>query len=108
VTPKISVVMPVYNAEQFLREAVNSVLHQTFSDFEFIMVDDCSKDNSWSIMMEYAVQDRRVVLVRNTENLGEAGARNAGHKLAQGEYIAAMDADDILSTTWIPTRKWDW
>jgi glycosyltransferase involved in cell wall biosynthesis len=94
-TPKVSVVMPVYNAERYLGEAIDSVLRQTFDDFELIMVNDCSKDGSWAIMQEYARRDPRIVLVHNAQNLGEAGARNAGAKQARGQYLAAMDADDI-------------
>jgi hypothetical protein len=88
--------MPVYNAERFLREAIDSVLNQTFTDFELIIADDCSKDDSWQILTEYAAADKRVVLVRNEQNMGEAGARNSGLRVARGEYIAAMDADDVL------------
>ncbi|MBI5668680.1 MAG: glycosyltransferase family 2 protein [Chloroflexi bacterium] len=95
-TPRVSVVMPVYNAERYLREAVTSVLNQTFDDFEFIIVDDCSKDGSWVILQEYAARDPRIRLLRNAGNLGEAGARNAGVQQARAEYVAAMDADDIL------------
>ena len=72
---KVSIVMPVYNAERFLRLAVDSMLKQTYTDFELILVDDCSKDNSWNIMTEYAAQDTRVVLVRNPQNLGDGGER---------------------------------
>jgi glycosyltransferase involved in cell wall biosynthesis len=94
--PKVSVVMPAYNAERFVREALDSVLNQSFSDFELIIVDDCSKDGTWQILTEYAAADPRVVLVHNEQNLGEAGARNSGLQVARGEYIAAMDADDVL------------
>ena len=95
VTPKVSVVMPVYNAEKYLREAIDSILRQTFDDFEFIIVNDCSKDTSWDIMQEYARRDPRVILIYNAQNLGEAGARNVGMAQARGQYIAAMDADDV-------------
>jgi glycosyltransferase involved in cell wall biosynthesis len=94
-TPKISVVMPVYNAERYLRPAIESILNQTFTDFELIAVNDCSNDNSWAILSEYAERDSRMVLVNNSENLGEAGARNAGNRLIRGEYMAVQDADDI-------------
>ena len=93
--PKVSIVMPVYNAERFLRLAVDSMLNQTFTDFELILVDDCSKDNSWGIMTEYAAQDSRVVLVRNEQNLGEAARVTLATSTRRGEYIAVQDADDI-------------
>jgi glycosyltransferase involved in cell wall biosynthesis len=96
--PKVSVVMPAYNGERFLREAIDSVLKQTFRDFEFIIVDDCSTDGTWEIIAAYAAQDSRIVPFRNIQNTGAGGARNAGLKLANGEYVAAMDADDVLLT----------
>lgn len=92
---KVSVVMPVYNGERFLREAINSILSQTFPDFELIIVDDASVDGVWQILTEFAGQDSRIALIRNERNAGEAGARNRGLAAAQGEYIAIQDADDI-------------
>jgi glycosyltransferase involved in cell wall biosynthesis len=94
-TPKVSVVMPVYNGERFVRKAIDSILNQTFEDFEFVIVDDASKDGSWAILTAYAEQDARIKLVQNAKNLGEAGARNAGLAVAAGEYIAVQDADDV-------------
>ncbi|MBO4712066.1 glycosyltransferase [bacterium] len=93
--PKISVVMPVYNREQYLKESVESILNQTFTDFEFIIVDDQSTDSSWKIIQEYASKDSRIVAVKNTGKKGCYPARNCGHKLAKGKYIAVMDSDDI-------------
>ena len=93
--PKISVVMPVYNSEKYLQESIESILNQTFTDFEFIIVDDQSTDSSWQIIQEYANKDSRIVAVKNTGKKGCYPARNCGHKLAKGKYIAVMDSDDI-------------
>lgn len=91
--PKISVLMSVYNGERYLREAVDSILNQTFTDFEFIIVDDGSADGTSQILDSYA--DPRIVHIRNEKNLGLATSLNIGIDRAQGEYIARMDADDI-------------
>jgi glycosyltransferase involved in cell wall biosynthesis len=92
--PKISVVMSVYNGEKYLRPAVESILSQTFGDFEFIIVNDGSTDNSESILREYQSQDKRIRLV-SRENQGLIYSLNEGIGLALGDYIARMDADDI-------------
>lgn len=87
--------MSVYNGSQYLRAAVDSILNQTFEDFEFIIVDDCSTDESWSILQAYAKSDPRVALHRNAQNLGLTKTLNACLKLAKGTYIARQDDDDI-------------
>lgn len=91
--PKISVVMPVYNGGKYLKEAIDSVLGQTFSDFEFIIINDCSTDNTESIIKSY--NDSRIKYIKNKKNLGVAESLNMGLEMAKGEYIARMDADDI-------------
>ena len=91
--PKISVVMPVYNGEKYLKEAIDSILNQTFSDFELIIINDCSTDGTESIIMSY--KDNRIVYIKNEKNLGVAESLNKGLDIAKGEYIARMDADDI-------------
>lgn len=93
--PTVSVVMCVYNGERFLREAVESILNQTFTNFEFIIVDDGSTDNSWQILTEYATQDDRIVLIRNQINIGISRSANRGLARVRGKYIARTDADDI-------------
>ncbi|MFQ5591065.1 MAG: glycosyltransferase family 2 protein [Phycisphaerae bacterium] len=93
-TPVISVHMPVYNAERYLAEAVESILAQTFPDFEFIIIDDGSTDGSPEILRRYADEDQRIRLVSRS-NAGVAEARNEALRLARGEYFAVMDADDI-------------
>ncbi|MBQ7345432.1 MAG: glycosyltransferase [Oscillospiraceae bacterium] len=92
---RLSVVMAVYNAEKYLNKAMDSILGQTFDDFELIVVDDKSKDRSGQILHEYARKESRMVLLENQENMGLAKSLNRGLAVAQGEYIARMDADDI-------------
>lgn len=93
--PLISVVMPVYNCSAYVGEAINSILNQTFSDFEFIIVDDCSTDDSLSIIRSFASLDKRIKVVCNKRNLGVTKSLNVGLSHARGTYIARMDADDI-------------
>jgi glycosyltransferase involved in cell wall biosynthesis len=93
--PKVSVVMSAYNGEGYLRESVESILNQTFTDFEFIIVDDGSTDGTWDILTEYAGQDQRIALVKNLENIGLTKSLNKGLALAKGGFIARQDADDI-------------
>src|SRR5246127_2844835 len=92
--PAISVVMAVYNSAAVVAEAVDSVLNQTFRDFEFIIIDDGSTDSSGDILRQYAQRDARIRLYAQ-ENCGLIASLNRGCKLAQGRYIARMDADDI-------------
>lgn len=93
--PLVSVVMPAYNAEKYIGEAIESILNQSFKDFEFIILDDCSTDNTWGIIQEYAKKDERIVAVRNEKNLNIALNRNKGVEMAKGKYIVWADADDI-------------
>ncbi|MDD2913253.1 MAG: glycosyltransferase family 2 protein, partial [Candidatus Pacebacteria bacterium] len=93
--PKISIIMPVYNVETFLSEAIESVLNQTFYDFEFVIINDGSTDNSLEIIKNYEKKDSRIVLLDNKENLGITKSLNIGLNKARGEYIARMDGDDI-------------
>lgn len=94
-TVKVSVLMAVHNGEKYIRQAVESILSQTFSDFEFIIVDDGSSDETVSLLDEYVAIDERIVLVRNEVNIGLTRSLNYGLGLARGEFIARMDADDI-------------
>ena len=90
---KMSVVMPVYNGREYLYEAIESILKQSFTDFEFIIINDCSTDNSLEIIQSFS--DQRIKLINNTNNLGQGNTLNKGFDLSQGEYIARMDQDDI-------------
>lgn len=94
-SPIITVLMSVYNGQKYLVDAVNSILNQTFTHFEFLIIDDGSTDKTWQILQEYATRDPRIVLIQNDYNLGLAKSLNKGLAMAKGEYIARMDADDI-------------
>lgn len=91
--PKISVVMPVYNGEKYIRESIDSILNQTFADFELIIINDCSTDSTEDIIKSYS--DKRIRYIKNEKNLGVASSLNRGLDIAQGDYIARQDADDI-------------
>ena len=90
--PVISVIMPVYNGEKYLCEALNNILNQSFGDFELIIVDDSSHDRSQEIIHSYS--DPRIKLVKNQKNLGVVGALNIGLKVATGKYLVRHDQDD--------------
>ena len=92
-SPKISVLMSVYNGEQFLREAIDSILQQTYRDFEFIIVNDGSQDRSEEIIRSY--EDPRIRFYSNGQNLGLIPSLNRGLQMAQGEFLARLDADDV-------------
>jgi len=92
---KVSIIMPCFNTEKYLAEAIESILNQTFHDFELIIVDDGSTDNSLDIIKAYIKKDYRIKFSRNEEEKGISGAMNTGLKLASGEYITRMDSDDI-------------
>jgi len=91
--PKVSVIMPVYNGEQYLRDAIESVLNQTFTNFEFIIINDGSTDNTNSIINSY--KDSRIVIIKNDKNIGQCDSCAKAFLAARGEYIARQDADDI-------------
>ena len=91
--PKISVIMSVYNGMPFLKEAVKSILKQTYKNFEFIIVDDVSKDDTWRYLK--SLRDMRIKLIQNKKNLGLAASLNIAIRQAQGDFVARMDADDI-------------
>ncbi len=93
--PKISVVMPAFNAERYIDESIKSILDQTFQEFELIIIDDGSTDKTEQIIEEYAKRDGRIIVIKNKKNLGVAKCRNIGIDRAQGKYIAWQDADDL-------------
>ena len=96
--PLVSVVMPVFNAGEFLTEAIESILHQTYKNFEFIIVDDCSTDGSWNVIKSYKKKHpTKIKTIRLKKNLNRGGdsCANLAIKRAKGKYIARMDADDI-------------
>ncbi|GIW63024.1 MAG: hypothetical protein KatS3mg090_0850 [Patescibacteria group bacterium] len=93
--PLVSVIMPVYNAGNFLVEAIESIRKQTYKNWELIAIDDRSKDKSWQILKKYSQKDKRIKIFRLPKHKGLASALNLGLKKARGYYIARMDADDI-------------
>jgi len=100
---KISVIIPVFNAEKYLRQTLNSVCFQTYKNLEIVCILDCPTDNSEKIIKEFAQNDKRIVVVRHTENQGQAIARNKGVQNSTGEYIHFMDADDLISPNFYET-----
>ncbi|MCR4961649.1 MAG: glycosyltransferase [Lachnospiraceae bacterium] len=97
-TDKISIIVPVYNAEKFIKETIRSVLSQSKQEWELLLVDDCSTDSSASIIESF--DDDRIRLIKMEDNLGAYAARNRGVKEAEGRYIAFLDADDL----WEPEK----
>lgn len=94
--PTVSVLLPVYNAEKFLNEAIESVISQSLVDWELILIDDGSTDSSLNILETFATQDSRIKIYKNEQNLGLIATLNKGVELCNGDYIARMDADDIM------------
>ncbi len=98
----VSIIVPVYNVEKYICETVECVRNQTYENWELLLVEDCSKDNTVAVLQEYLeqVQDTRVRLIRQEKNNGAARSRNRGLKEARGRYIAYLDADDL----WVPEK----
>ena len=93
--PLITVYMPVFNAAEFLDQSISSILSQTFSNFEFIIVDDASTDNSWKIIKSFDKKDSRIIAIKNKINLGVSLTSNIAISQSHGKFLARMDADDI-------------
>lgn len=104
---KVSVVMPVYNAESTIVDAINSVLCQTYSYLELIIVDDASDDGSLRLLHNIADRDKRVKIISLKENVGAAHARNEGIRMSSGEFLAFIDADDLWKPNKISTQLQD-
>lgn len=98
--PEISVVIPVYNTAKFLAQCLDSIVHQTFADFEAIIVDDGSTDNSIEIARDYASRDTRFRILQQ-ENKGLSEARNAGIEVVQGDWITFVDSDDMIAPAFL-------
>lgn len=94
--PKVSIIIPVYNMEKYLRQCLDSVVNQTLQDIEIICIDDCSTDNSLQILKEYASKDNRIRIIEQKINQGQGVARNEAIKIATGEYIGFVDPDDWI------------
>ena len=96
--PTVSVIVPVYNVEKYLRDCIDSIRRQTYQDFEIIMVEDCSTDGSRAIAEEIAAEDKRTRLFCHTRNMGQSAARNLGMDVARGEYVSFVDSDDFIES----------
>ena len=96
--PLVSIMMPAYNAGKYIGRAIESVLAQTYENWELIIVDDCSTDNTYEIAASY--KDPRIRIFRNDVNIGPGPSRNEAIKYSRGEWLAYLDADDI----WLPQR----
>jgi teichuronic acid biosynthesis glycosyltransferase TuaG len=96
----ISIITPCYNSEQFLKETIESVLAQTYKNWEMIIVDDCSTDEGYNMALKYAAGDSRIKVCQMEQNSGAALARNKAIRLSQGEYLAFLDSDDV----WLPEK----
>ncbi len=96
----ISIVTPTFNSEYFVKETIHSILNQTYSNWEMLITDDCSTDNTWNIINKYARKDSRIKVFRLQENSGAGAARNNSIKHASGRYIAFCDSDD----QWTPDK----
>lgn len=96
----VSVITPMYNAADYLAQTIESVRQQTYTDWELILIDDCSEDDSLMIAQSYAVDDDRIQVLQLNENLGMAEAINYGCTVAKGQFIAFLDSDDI----WLPDK----
>ena len=92
--PLISVIMPAYNAEKYIAEAIQSVISQTYTNWQLLIIDDCSTDRTAEIAEEFEKSDQRIRVLRNPQNIGVAKTRNRGFDLAKGEWLALLDSDD--------------
>jgi len=101
--PLISIIMPVYNAEAYIEKAVQSILSQTYSNFELIIVNDASTDDSLTLVRNLAKKDKRIKIINSLINQGPSGAANLGLIHAKGHFVARMDADDIM-----PIKRLEW
>ena len=99
IRPKVSIIVPVYNVEQYLHRCVDSLINQSLSEIEIILVDDCSPDNSPHVCDELAGIDKRIKVIHKTKNEGLGMARNSGLEVARGEYVAFVDSDDYVDTS---------
>ena len=99
-SPLISIILPLYNSEKYIKETLASVLNQSYRNWELILVDDASSDKCVAMVQKYVEEDKRIVLLKNSHNLGAAQSRNVGITQAKGDYIAFLDSDDL----WFPKK----
>ncbi len=100
--PKVSIIVPIYNSEMHLSRCIDSILAQTYTDFELILINDGSTDKSGEISDYYATKDKRIIVIHK-ESGGTSSARNSGLTIAKGEYITFVDSDDTISTDYLST-----
>ncbi|TQQ83943.1 glycosyltransferase family 2 protein [Peptacetobacter hominis] len=100
----VSIVTPVYNAEKFLKETIISIKNQTYTNWELLLVDDCSSDSSPEIIKEFLKKDNRIKYIRMEKNSGAAISRNTGIKHAEGQFIAFVDSDDVWDSKKLETQ----
>lgn len=93
---KVSVIMPVYNVQNYLSDCLESILNQTYTDFELLCINDCSTDGSLAVLRKYVLKDSRIKIYTNDKNQGQAYARNVGLEHATGEFVLFVDADDMI------------
>lgn len=98
---KVSVIVPIYNVENYLKKCLDSIINQTLKDIEIICINDCSSDSSKDIVLEYAKKDKRIKLINHEENQGLGFARNTGFDNSSAEYISFIDSDDFISNDYI-------
>ncbi|MBR3654607.1 MAG: glycosyltransferase family 2 protein [Elusimicrobia bacterium] len=98
---KVSIIIPVYNVEQYLKQCLDSVINQTFKDIEIIVINDCSPDNSLQIIKDYQQKDNRIVLIDLKQNVGIGLVRNEGLKIAKGKYVTFIDSDDWIANNYV-------
>lgn len=98
--PIVSIITPTYNSERFIEQTINSILNQTFTNWELLIVDDCSTDNTWEIISQAAKEDSRIKPLRLDKNSGSGVARNLAIQKAGGKYLAFIDSDDL----WLPQK----
>ncbi len=98
--PFVSVIMPVYNGERYIEQSIRSVIMQTYSNWELIVIDDFSSDSTAEIVKALCKEDKRVRYVKNSQNIGTAKTRNRGLDLCKGDFVALLDSDDI----WYPEK----
>ncbi|WP_246124775.1 glycosyltransferase family 2 protein [Algibacter pacificus] len=98
--PLVSVIIPMFNSEAYILDAINSVINQTYKNWELILVDDCSSDNTWHIINPFLKLHPNIKLLKNSDNYGAAVSRNNGIQVSKGDYIAFLDSDDL----WKPNK----
>ena len=99
-TALVSIIMPMYNAGKFLSKSIESVLEQTYQNWELLLIDDGSKDDSIDIALAFMEKDSRIFLLKNEQNMGIAKTRTKGIEASKGQYIAVLDSDDL----WLPNK----